>query len=143
MIILINKMNYKKQMAYIIIGVAGFLTCSCLDIHYYKGKNVLGSMTDAILNGYSIITGHVYHIEDANYTFYTLFPDEMWMENARDSITTDSIGNYKLIVSPGTYTLKSRKKGNIWDLLVEENKDVIIAANKKVQLDFYLGYRVE
>ena len=100
-------------------------------------------MTDTILNGYSIITGHVYHIDDTNYWPYKLFPDEIWMENARDSTTTDSIGNYKIIVSPGTYTLKCQQKGNIWDLLVEEKKDVIIAANKKVQLDFYLGYRVE
>jgi hypothetical protein len=136
-------MNYKKQLVYIIIGVAGFLTCSCLDIHYYKGKTILGSITDTTMNGYSIITGRVYHIEDGNYKFYTLFPDEIWMENARDSTTTDSIGNYKLIVSQGTYTLKCHQKGNIWDLLVEEKRNVIIAANKKVQLDFYLGYRVE
>ena len=103
----------------------------------------MGSMTDTTLNGYSIITGRVYHIEDANYALYMSIPDEIWMENARDKTTTDSIGNYKIIVNPGTYTLKCQEKGNIWDLLVEEKKDVIIAANKKVQLDFYLGYRVE
>ena len=136
-------MIYKKQLVYILIGVAGFLNSSCLDIHYYKGKTILGSITDTTLNGSSIITGRVYHIEDANYMFYKLFSDEILMENARYRTNTDSIGNYKLLVSPGTYTLKCQEKGNKWDQLVEEKRNVIIAANKKVQLDFYLGYRVE
>jgi len=136
-------MHYKKHLVYILIVAAGLLNSSCLDIHYFKGKTMLGSTTDTTLNGSSIITGRVYHINDVNFSTFKLFPGEIWIENTSYSTTTDSIGNYKLLVSPGTYTLKCQETGNTWDLLVEEQKNVIIAANKKVQLDFYLGYRVE
>lgn len=136
-------MHYKKHLIYILIGAAGLLNSSCLDVQYTKGKTILGSATDTTLNGSSIITGRVYHIEDLEYTPFKQFPGEIWIENTSYSTTTDSIGNYKLLVSPGTYTLKCQEKGNKWDLLVEEKKNLIIAANKKVQLCFYLGYRVE
>jgi len=137
------EMNYKKQLVYILIGATGFMNSSCLDIHYYKGKTILVSTTDSILNGASIITGRVYHIEDMEYTPFKMFPGEIWMENARYSTTTDSIGNYTMNVSPGIYTLKCQEKGNEWNLLIEEKRDVVVEANKKIRLDFYLGYRVE
>jgi len=137
-------MDYKKYIFYTIIVAIVFLNSSCLSISYQKGKAILVSTTDSTLNGSSIITGHVYHVEFlVNYPFYALFPDEIWMENARYQANVDSLGNYTLKVSPGTYTVKCQAKGNKWDLLVEEKRDIVVAANKKVKLDFYLGYRAE
>jgi len=136
-------MLYKKYLVYIIIGVAGFLNSSCLDIHYFRGKTILISMTDTTLNGASIIKGHVHHIDNLNYSLYNQIQGEIWMENARYRTTTDSTGNYTLKISPGTYTVKCQRMGNEWNLLIEEKRDIVVPANKKVQLDFYLGYRVE
>ena len=143
MALILKEIDYKKLLVCILIGAAGFLNSSCLDIHYYKGKTILVSTTDTILNGASIITGRVYHIEYLEFTPFKLFPGDIWMENARYRTTTDSLGNYTLKVSPGIYTLKCQEKGNMWDLLIEEKRDVVVAPNKKVRLDFYLGYRVE
>ena len=136
-------MDYKKQLAYLLIGATVFLNSSCLDIHYTKGKTILVSKTDTILDGSSIITGRVYHIENANFTLFKLFPGEIWIDNAQYSTITDSIGNYTLKVSPGIYTLKCQEKGNTWNQLVEEKQDIIVTPNTKILLDFYLGYRVE
>jgi hypothetical protein len=136
-------MDFGKHLACLITGTLMLLNYSCLSIHYQEGKTILGATTDTILNGSSIITGHVYHIDFLPDYPYASFPDEIWMENAQYRTTVDSLGNYTLRVSPGTYTVKCQEKGNQWVQLVEEKRDLILSANKKVQLDFYIGYRVE
>jgi len=136
-------MDYKKYIFYTIIVAIVFLNSSCLSISYQKGKAILVSTTDSTLNGSSIITGHVFHIDEVNYSLLNQIQGEIWLENARYRTTTDSTGNYTLKISPGIYTVKCQRMGNEWNLLVEEKRDIVVAANKKVHLDFYIGYRVE
>ena len=136
-------MDSGKHLVYLITGTLMLLNYSCLSIHYQEGKTILGTTTDTILNGSSIITGHVHHFDDLNYSLFNQIQGEIWMENARYRTTTDSTGTYTLKISPGIYTVKCQRMGNEWNLLVEEKRDIVVAANKKVHLDFYIGYRVE
>lgn len=109
----------------------------------YQRKTELVSISDSTLNDSSIFVGHVYRVDWTGNYPYDATPFEIWIENTKYSTTTDSTGYYFVKVMPGTYSIKCQSKYNEWEQLIEEKRNVKIDKNKKIQIDFYIGYTIE
>jgi len=137
-------MNYtQKRLSYILILVTLLLNVSCLNRQFIKGRAELISISDSILNDSSIFVGYVHKVDwTVNYP-YDAFPFEIWIENTQYRTTTDSTGYYYIKTVPGTYSVKCQSKSNKWVQLIEEKRNVIVDKNKKIRIDFDIGYTVE
>ena len=132
----------QKKINCLLILVAFLLNVSCLNRHFIEGRSELVSITDTTLNDYSIFEGHVHRVDWMfNYPFPG--PFEIWFENTTYSTTSDSTGYYFIKIMPGTYSIKCQSEGNEWERLIEESRNVEIMRNKKIQIDFYIGYTIE
>jgi len=137
-------MSYtQKKLSYILILVTLLLSWSCLDRQFIKGRAELISISDSILNDSSIFVGHVQQVDWTGNYPYDAIPFEIWIENTKYSTTTDSTGYYYIKTIPGTYSIRCQTKSNEWAQLVEEKKNVKIDRNKKIQIDYYIGYTIE
>lgn len=133
----------RKRINYLIILTALLATSSCLNRQFEKGKAVLISTSDTVLNDSAIFTGRVYTVDPELKYPYKEVPFEVWIENSELITTTDSAGYYTIKTRPGTYTIKCQSKWNTYKELIEEMRDIKITGNKKVQLDFYIGTTIE
>jgi len=129
----------RNKYCYFWVIVAFLTNVSCLNRQFIEGRAELISTSDTMLNDSSMFIGHVTHIDMEN----LYIPAEIWIENTNYKTTIDSAGNYVLKTLPGTYTIKCQTKWNTWNQLVEEKNKVEISKNKKIKIDFYLGYTVE
>ena len=113
---------------------------SCLNRQFVDGRYELVSVSDTTLNDSSIFVGYIHQID-----FPYHFPNdyEIWIENTDYSTISDSIGYYFIKTMPGVYSIKCQQKGNLWERLIVETKDIEIAINKKICIDFYIGYTIE
>jgi hypothetical protein len=137
-------MSYtQKRLSYILVLVTLLLIGSCLDRQFIKGKAELISISDSTLNDSSIFVGHVQQVDwTGNYPYDTI-PFEIWIENTKYRTTTDSTGYYYIKTLPGTYSVRCQTKSNKWVQLIEEKRNVKIDKNKKIRIDFDIGYTVE
>ena len=137
-------MSYtQKRLSYILILVTLLLNGSCLDRQFIKGRAELISISDSTLNDSSIFVGHVQQVDWTGNYPYDAIPFEIWIENTKYLTTTDSTGYYCIKTIPGTYSVRCQTKSNEWVQLIEEKKNVKIEKNKKIQIDFYIGYTIE
>jgi hypothetical protein len=137
MICLRSRLNFVLILAVLVI------ISSCLNRQFIEGRAELVSISDSTLNDSSIFVGHVQKIDFAGNYPYDAIPFEVWIENTKYSIMTDSVGNYYLKTLPGTYTIRCQSKSNEWEKLIEEKRNIKIDKNKKIQIDFYIGYTIE
>ena len=133
----------QNRIRYLLILTVLLATSSCLNRQFEKGKAVLISTSDSVMNDSSIITGHVYSVNPVLKYPYKEVSFDVWIENASMTTTTDSTGYYAIKTKPGTYTIKCQSKWNTYKELIEEMRDIKITGNKKVQLDFYIGTTIE
>lgn len=129
----------RNKFCYILVIVTFLANVSCLNRQFIEGRAELVSISDTILNDSSIFVGHITLIDRVN----LYIPTEIWIENTNYKTTVDSAGYYALKTLPGTYTIKCQTKWNTWNQLIEEKKNVEITKNKKIKIDFYLGYTIE
>jgi len=129
----------RNKFCYLLVIVTFLANVSCLNRQFIEGRAELVSTSDTMLNDSSIFVGHITHIDMAN----LYIPTEIWIENTNYKTTVDSTGYYTLKTLPGTYTIKCQSKWNTWNQLIEEKKNIEITKNKKIKIDFYLGYTVE
>ena len=67
---------------------------------------------------------------------------EIWIENSNIKVTNDTAGFYSIKTKPGNFTIKCQSASNEWERLVEKIM-VELPKNKKVEIDFYIGYTIE
>jgi hypothetical protein len=131
-----------KRFGFILFLTALLINVSCLNRHFINGRSELVSITDTTLNDSSIFMGSVRWVDwPINYTFQG--PFEVWIENTHLKTTSDSSGYYFIKTIPGTYTIKCQSEGNEWAQLIEEMQNLEIMKNKKIRINFYIGYTVE
>lgn len=134
-------LNMKNKLSLFLILTLIALNYSCLDRHFVDGRAELISISDTTLNDSSIFVGYVHQI-DWNGPYPSDF-FRIWIENTSYETSTDTIGYYFLKTLPGKSTIKCQSNSESWDKLVEEMKDIEIAKNKKIRIDFYIGYAIE
>jgi len=117
------------------------LSYSCLDSQFVDGRAELISISDTTLNDSSIFVGYVHQI-DWNGPYSSDF-FRIWIENTTYETSTGTNGYYFVKTFPGNYTIKCQSSSESWDKLVEEMKGIEIAKNKKIRIDFYIGYATE
>jgi hypothetical protein len=116
-------------------------TISCLNRQFVDGWADYISTSDTTLNDSSIFVGYVHQIDG-----FDSFPNDyfkVWIENSDYETTTDTEGFYFIKTIPGTYNIKCQTNSESWDRLTEEMKNVEISKNKKVRIDFFIGYTIE
>jgi len=131
----------KNRLSLFLILVLIALNYSCLDRQFVDGRAELISISDTTLNDSSIFVGYVHQIG-----WKGSYPSDffrVWIENTSYGTSTDTNGYYFLKTLPEKYTIKCQSSSESWDRLVEEMKDIEIAKNKKVRIDFYIGYTIE
>ncbi len=132
-----------KKIEYFIIFVILLTISSCLNRQFVDGHAELVLSSDSSLNDSSLIFGHIYHVDWTDNYHYFEHQFEILIENSNLKTTNDSTGNYLIKTIPGTYTIKCQSTSNEWERLIEEMKDIEIGKNKKIQIDFYIGYTIE
>lgn len=132
-------MNYRtKRIGYIIILTTLLINVSCLNQYFIEGKSELVSIADTMLNDSSIFVGNVNQIDG-----YPRYPYDLWIENTLYKTSIDSTGYYSLKIEPGVYSIKCQQRSNEWEQLIEIRNNVQIERNKKIQINFYIGYTIE
>jgi hypothetical protein len=138
----INKMRHMtRRFGYLLILTVLLLNCSCVNRDFIDGRSELISVSDTSLNDSALFYGNITRVDwTLNYPYPGQF--EIWIEDT-DYRMNSGTGYYSLKVSPGTYSIKCQEQGNSWSNLIEEMKNVKIEKNKKIQIDFYIGYASE
>ncbi len=119
------------------------LTSSCLKRQFIEGRVEIVSSKDTTLNDSSLIFGRLYHVDWSGIEYYYENEFEIWIENLDLKTTNDTTGQYSIKTIPGTYTIKCQSRGNTWERLIEEVKDIDLSKNTKTEINFYIGYTVE
>lgn len=117
------------------------LNYSCLDRQFVDGRAELVSISDTTLNDSSVFVGYVHQIDWGGPYPSDFF--KIWIENTSYETWTDTNGYYLLKTLPGRYTLKFQTSSESCDRLIEEMKNIDIAKNKKIRIDFYIEYTIE
>lgn len=129
----------RKRVGFLLILTSLIFNVSCLNRHFTEGRYEIVSITDTMLNGYSIFEGSVHQLDHPMYPVSF----EVWLENSIYSTESDSTGHYSIKTMPGTYTIRCQSVWNEWERLIEEVRDIEILSNRKIRLDFYIGYATE
>jgi hypothetical protein len=130
-----------KRIGYLLFLSVLLLNCSCINRQFIDGRSELISVSDTSLNDSALFFGNITRVDwNLNYPFPG--PFEIWIEDTEYRMISDT-GYYYFKVNPGTYSIKCQGQGNPWSRLIEEMNNVKIDKNKKIQIDFYLGYATE
>jgi hypothetical protein len=130
-----------KRISYLLIVSVFLLNCSCVNRHFIDGRSELISISDTSLNDSALFFGNITRVDwTLNYPFPG--PFEIWIEDTEYRMISDT-GYYLFKVTPGTYSIKCQGQGNPWSSLIEELRNVKIDKNKKIQIDFDIGYTIE
>lgn len=127
----------------IIVFVSIIAGCSCFERKFVQGHAELITISDTLLNDSALVFGRVYQVDGVNNYPYHKDEFEIWLENSAYKTTTDTSGYYSLKVTQGTYQIKCKSTLSEWEQLTESINDLEIAGNKKIHIDFYIGYTVE
>ena len=131
----------RKRIGYLLILSVLLLSYSCVNRQFIDGRSELISISDTSLNDSALFYGNITRVDwTLNYPFPG--PFEIWIENSEYRIISDT-GYYLLKVNPGIYSIRCQSQGNPWSGLIEEMKNIKIEKNKKIQIDFYIGYAIE
>lgn len=131
----------RNRLSLLLILALITINYSCLDRQFVDGRAELISISDTTLNDSSVFVGYVHQID-----WRGSYPSDyfkFWIENTSYETLTDTNGYYLLKTLPGRYTLKCQTSSESWDRLIEEMKNIDIAKNKKIRIDFYIGYTIE
>ena len=131
----------ENRLSLLLILVLIVLNYSCLDRQFVDGRSEVISISDTTLNDSSFFVGYVHRIDWKG--SYPLNYFNIWIENTSYKTTADTNGYYFLKTLPEKYTIKCNGGSENWDRLIEEMKNIEIAKNKKVRIDFYIGYTIE
>jgi hypothetical protein len=116
---------------------------SCFERKFVQGHAELITITDTLLRDSALVFGNVYRVDGVTNYPYHKDEFEIWLENSVYRTTTDTSGCYSLKVPQGTYQIKCKSTLSEWEQLTESINDLEIAGNKKIHIDFYIGYTVE
>jgi len=123
----------------LLLSLSWFVS-SCVQRQFVPGKGIMLVMKDSVLNDSAVITGRVYESE---YPFYPSSSAEVWINDENNSkVNTNTNGIYQLKVVPGSYIIRWQNINNPWKQLITDYP-IKIGRNKKLVVDFYLGYTVE
>ena len=115
---------------------------SCLNRHFTVGRHDLVSISDTLINDSAIFVGFAHWVDwPTGYRFQG--PFVIKLENTSLSTKSDSLGYYFIKTLPGKYTITGQSEGNEWSQLIEEIKNIDIQKNKKIRIDFFIGYATE
>jgi hypothetical protein len=132
----------KKWIGFLVLLPVLLINISCLNRHFIQGRSELVSVADTMLNDSAIFVGYVHWVDwPVNLSFPG--PSEIWVENTTLSTVGDPSGYYFIKIIPGTYTIKCQSEGNEWVQLVDEMKNIVITRDRKIRIDFYIGYTIE
>jgi hypothetical protein len=131
-----------NKIVFTLFVIVLILNNSCLRRQFVEGRFEIKSISDTALNDSSLIFGHIHKVDWSGKEIYYENEFEIWIENSDLKTTNDTTGYYSIKTKPGTYTIKCQSSYNEWERLVEKS-NVELQKNKKIEIDFYIGYTVE
>jgi hypothetical protein len=131
-----------NKIVFTLFVIVLILNNSCLRRQFVEGRFEIKSISDTALNDSSLIFGHIHMVDWSGKEIYYENEFEIWIENSDLKTTNDTTGYYSIKTKPGTYTIKCQSSYNEWERLVEKS-NVELQKNKKIEIDFYIGYTVE
>jgi len=145
----INKMCVDLKKKLIMNKIVFILFCvilitdnSCLHRQFVEGRFEIKSISDTLLNDSSFVFGHIHNVDWSEKETYFENEFEIWIENSDLKTTNNITGYYSIKTKPGTYTIKCQSSFNEWERLVEKT-NIELQKNKKIEIDFYIGYTIE
>jgi hypothetical protein len=116
------------------------MAIACRDVIQYDGSTkVISRKVDPTLADSVLVFGKVVSAYD------TLIPEafsRVWTdEQPKDALTNDH-GFYQLKLPSGTYTIHSSKSGKLNEFS-QKIRNITLAPNEKLEINFYLGGRIE
>ena len=132
-----------KKLSTIIIASSLFLLTSitCRQVYIYESSHkIISRATDSSLNDSVLIFGHVYSAVDNTTPELNarVQEDKLQYETSTDNTT----GYYTLKMPSGTYTIRCFALFQSEDF-TEIVKDIVLLPNEKIEIDFFLGEKVE
>jgi hypothetical protein len=132
----------KKRLSLILIIMTLLIASSCLNRQFTVGKHDLVSISDTLINDSAIFVGFAHRVDwPISYKFQG--PYVIKLENTSLNTKSDSIGYYYIKTLPGKYTITCQSEGNEWQQLIEKIQNIEIQKNKKIRIDFLVGYATE
>lgn len=113
---------------------------SCRQVHSYPGKTVIIDRTiDKSLNDSILIFGKVYDVGNNN---KPAIRARVWVAELTKDALSDNIGSYSLKLPSGVYNIQCNTEYGSGEF-IESLKDISLLPNEKIEIDFYIGTRVE
>jgi len=131
-----------KKLSTIIIACSLFLLAfiTCRQVHIFESSHkIISRVNDSSLNDSVLIFGHVYSAVDN--TTPELYA-RVWVEKLQYETSTDTTGFYTLKMPSGTYTLKCFALYHSEDF-TEIIKDIVLLPNEKIEINFFIGEKIE
>lgn len=131
-----------KKISFILFVIVLLINNSCLRRQFVEGRYEIKSISDTALNDSCQIFGHIHSVDWSGKEIYFENEFQIWIENSDIKTTNDTTGYYSIKTKPGTFTIKCQRSSNEWAKLVEK-ADIELQKNKKIEIDFYIGYTIE
>ncbi len=138
-----KKMHDMKNLGYLLIFFSLVVNSSCLNRQFVDEKAEFVSISDASPNDSIEIFGYVNRVgSKGNHAHYE---NEfvVWLENSGLNAMTDTSCFYSIKTTCGTYLMKCQSSSNKYERLIVEFDTGEILNNKKMQVNFYVGYTIE
>lgn len=131
-----------KKISFILLVIVLIMNNSCLHRQFVEGRYEIKSISDTALNDSCQIFGHIHRVDWSGKELYFENEFQIWIENTAIKTTNDTTGYYSIKTKPGIFTIKCQSSSNEWEKLVEK-ANLELQNNKKIEIDFYIGYTIE
>ncbi len=136
-----NISKLKKISIIIFAGSLSYMVLiTCRQVHIFESSHkIISRVTDLSLNDSVLILGHVFSAVD-NTT-----PEQyarVWEDKLQYETSTDTTGYYTLKMPSGIYTLKCLGLIGSEDF-TEIIKDIVLMPNEKIEINFFIGEKIE
>jgi hypothetical protein len=135
-----NILKFKKLSMIIFVSSFYFLAfVSCRQVHIYESRHdIINRLTDSSLNDSVLILGHVFSAVDNSPAQYA----RVWEDQLKYEASTDITGYYILKLPSGIYTLHCLRLYTSEEF-TETIKDIVLLPNEKIEINFYIGEKIE
>jgi hypothetical protein len=123
----------------LLVLFASAIVMSCLHREFIAGRVELGSTSDLVMGDSVVLYGKVFSrsnnqpLENAN----------VKVKSSGTQTTSDPNGKYSLKLLSGDYVLSCQENNNPWSQLILESGLISGAKNRRIEVNFYLGYTIE
>jgi len=136
----IESTSFRNLLFLIFLFLILSLMESCRQVHLYHGKSVIISKTvDNSLNDSVMFFGKVYDVGNNNLPSIRA---RIWVDGLTIDALSDNTGSYSLKLPSGVYNVHCQAEFGS-DEFTETRNDISLLPNEKIEIDFYLGTRVE